>query len=139
VSRPATVLVVDDDAAMRTLLRDWLERDGYRVVEEPSADRLLAAARAARLDVVILDKEMPGRGGLDVLPTFRRQWPEVPVILITAFGGNAVAHEALRLGAHTYLEKPFQLRVLLEAVREATRRQGAGCGHEGRCDARPPA
>lgn len=121
---------------MRLLLRDWLERDGYHVLDEPSADRLLSVARASRLDVVILDKEMPGRGGLDVLPAFRRQWPEVPVILITAFGGSAVAQEALRLGAHTYLEKPFQLRALREAVREVTRRQGAG-GHEGRGDARP--
>jgi DNA-binding NtrC family response regulator len=116
-----TVLVVDDDPAMRTLLKDWLERDGFRVIEEPSADRLLAAARTTELDVVVLDKEMPGRGRFDVLPTFRRQCPDVPVIVITAFGGGVVAEEANRLGARTYLEKPFQLRALLEAVREATR------------------
>lgn len=132
---PATVLVVDDDPAMRTLLREWLERDGFRVVEEPSADRLLAAARTARVDAVVLDKEMPERGGFDVLPAFRRQCPEVPVILITAFGGSAVAHEALRLGARTYLEKPFQLRALLEAVREATSRRRAEPGWKGGLDA----
>jgi DNA-binding NtrC family response regulator len=116
-----TVLVVDDDPAMRALLKDWLERDGFRVLEEPSADRLLVTAQATPLDVVVLDKEMPERGGFDVLPTFRRQCPQVPVILITAFGGGAVAQEAMRLGARSYLEKPFQLRALLEAVREATR------------------
>lgn len=128
---PFTVLVVDDDPAMRTLLRDWLERDGFRVIDEPSADRLLLTASATPLDVVVLDKEMPGRGGFDVLPTFRQQCPEVPVILITAFGGGAVAQEAMRLGARTYLEKPFQLRALLEAVREATRddsRRDTQCG-----------
>ncbi len=118
---PFTVLVVDDDAGMRALLKDWLERDGFRVIEEPSADGLLAAAKATPLDVVVLDKEMPGSGGFDVLPSFRRQCPEVPVILITAFGGGAVAQEAMRLGARSYLEKPFQLRALLEAVRDATR------------------
>jgi two-component system response regulator AtoC len=126
---PPTVLVVDDDSAMRTLLRDWLERGGFRVIEEPSADRLLVAARMTPLDAVVLDKEMPGQSGFDVLPAFRRQWPEVPVILITAFGGGAVAEEALRLGARMYLEKPFQLRALLEAVRDATRGGSGPTGH----------
>jgi DNA-binding NtrC family response regulator len=135
MSRLATVLIVDDDPAMRTLLRDWLEHDGFRVVEEPSAERLLVAARSARFDAVVLDKEMPEQGGLDVLPAFRRQCPEVPVILITAFGGVGVAHEALRLGARTYLEKPFQLRALLEAVREATSRHKADSGRPGGVDA----
>jgi DNA-binding NtrC family response regulator len=126
---PFTVLVVDDDPAMRALLKDWLERDGFRVIEEPSADRLLVAAKTTPLDVVVLDKEMPGRGGFDVLPTLRRQHPEVPVILITAFGGGAVEQEAMRLGARSYLEKPFHLRALLEAVREATR-DDSQSGHQ---------
>lgn len=134
---PVTVLVVDDDAAMRKLLRDWLEREGFHVIEEPTADRLLAATRATRFDAVVLDKEMPERGGFDVLPALRRQRPDVPVILITAFGGGAVAQEALRLGARTYLEKPFQLRALIEAVREATREESQGGderGHSGVVD-----
>ena len=122
------MLVVDDDSAMRTLLKDWLERGGFRVIEAPSADRLLAAAKTTQLDAVVLDKEMPGQSGFDVLPAFRRRWPEVPVILITAFGGGAVAEEAIRLGARVYLEKPFQLRALLEAVRDATR---GGCPRTG--------
>jgi DNA-binding NtrC family response regulator len=120
----ATVLVVDDDPAMRALLRDWLEREGYVVLEEPSGERLLAAARAARFDVVILDKEMSDPGGFEVLPDFRRQCPETPVILITAFGGSRVAEEAVRLGAYRYLEKPFQLGAILEVVQEATRKGG---------------
>ncbi len=124
-----TVLVVDDDSAMRTLLKDWLERGGFRVLEEPSADRLFTAAKATHLDVVVLDKEMPGPSGFDVLPAFHRQWPEVPIILVTAFGGGEVAEEALRLGARAYLEKPFQLGALLEAVRDATR---GGSGQAGR-------
>jgi DNA-binding NtrC family response regulator len=125
-SEPVTVLVVDDDPAMRALLRDWLEREGFHVIEEPTAERLLAAAQTARFDALILDKEMPGTGGLDVLPTFRRQRPNVPVILITAFGGAEVAQEALKLGVRQYLEKPFQFGALLEAVRAATARSIAG-------------
>ncbi|MBI2494340.1 MAG: response regulator [Candidatus Rokubacteria bacterium] len=117
---PLTALIVDDDPAMRALLRDWLEREGFRVLEEPSGERLLALAQGTRFDVVILDKEMPGLGGFDVLPAFRRQRSEVPVILVTAFGGALVAEEALKLGARQYLEKPFQFRALIAAVRAAT-------------------
>jgi two-component system C4-dicarboxylate transport response regulator DctD len=131
-SEPVTILVVDDDPAMRALLRDWLEREGFQIIEEPSAERLLAVAQTARFDALILDKEMPGTGGFDVLPAFRRLRSDVPVILITAFGGAMVAQEALKLGAREYLEKPFQLRTLLEVVREATavasRRRAAGRG-----------
>ena len=137
-SEPVTVLVVDDDPAMRALLRDWLEREGFHVIEEPTAERLLAAAQTARFDALILDKEMPGTGGLDVLPTFRRQRPNVPVILITAFGGAEVAQEALKLGVRQYLEKPFQFGALLEAVRAATavppRRPVARCAKGGHVD-----
>ncbi len=115
-----TALVVDDDPAMRALLRDWLEREGFGVLEEPGGEELLTAARGtAAFDVVILDKEMPGVTGLDVLPTFRALRPDVPVILVTAFGGAQVAEEALKLGVHRYLEKPFQLRTLIETVRAA--------------------
>ncbi len=117
---PVTALVVDDDPAMRALLRDWLEREGFRVIEEPSGERLLTLAPGAHFDVVILDKEMPGLGGFDVLPAFRRRRPEVPVILVTAFGGALVEEEALKLGAQQYLEKPFQFRALIAAVRAAT-------------------
>ncbi len=119
-AEPVTVFVVDDDPAMRALLRDWLEREGFCVLEEPSGERFLVAAQEARFDVVILDKEMPGLGGLEALPAFRRQRPEVPVILVTAFGGARVAEEALKLGARQYLEKPFQFRALIAAVRAAT-------------------
>ncbi|OGK99984.1 MAG: hypothetical protein A3E31_14365 [Candidatus Rokubacteria bacterium RIFCSPHIGHO2_12_FULL_73_22] len=121
-----TVLVVDDDPAMRALLRDWLERAGYHVLEEESGERLLVAARTARFDAVILDKELAGLGGLDVLPLLRRHREQAPVILVTAFGGPRVAEEALRLGAHAYLEKPFSLNALLRTVRAATGRRPDG-------------
>jgi DNA-binding NtrC family response regulator len=117
--RAPTVLVVDDDPAMRALLRDCLERAGYRVLEEPSGERLLAAVGKVRFDIVILDKEMSEPGGFEVLPDFRRRCPQTPVILITAFGGSRVAEEALRLGAYRYLEKPFQLSAILQAVQDA--------------------
>jgi DNA-binding response OmpR family regulator len=110
------VLVVDDDADMRSLLRRMLESEGYQVAERDRGTHALDALRAGPIDLVILDKEMPGVSGLDLLPLLRREFPEVPVVFVTAFGGRHVAASALRLGATSYLEKPFRLGELREVI-----------------------
>jgi two-component system response regulator FlrC len=110
------VLVVDDDAEMRALLRRTLEFDGYLVTERDRGAHVLGALREAPFDLIILDKEMPEMTGLDVLPLLRREFPGVPVLLVTAFGGGQVESSALRLGATSYLEKPFRLSQLRDVV-----------------------
>ena len=112
----ARVLVVDDDAEMRTLLRRILEFDGFRVTERDRGIHVLAVLRETPFDLVILDKEMPEMTGLDLLPALRREFPRVPVLLVTAFGGRQVESSALRLGATSYLEKPFRLSQFREVV-----------------------
>lgn len=110
------VLILDDDLAMGALLKDFLEREGLRVIVESSAERAVATVELEQVDVVILDKEMPGMSGLDFLSYFRHRCRETPVILVTAFGGSHVAEEAFRRGATRYLEKPFRVAELLGAV-----------------------
>jgi DNA-binding NtrC family response regulator len=114
--RPTRVLVVDDDAEMRALVRRTLEFDGYQVTELDRGTHVVETLRGATFDLVILDKEMPGLTGIDLLPILRREFPKVPVVLITAFGGRQIATSALRLGATHYLEKPFRLGQLRDAV-----------------------
>jgi DNA-binding NtrC family response regulator len=115
--RPAArVLVVDDDDEMRILLRRTLEFDGYQVTERDRGTHVLEALRGAPFDLIILDKEMPGLTGLDLLPILRREFPQVPVVLVTAFGGRQIAASALRLGAASYLEKPFRLAQLRDVI-----------------------
>jgi DNA-binding NtrC family response regulator len=114
--RPARVLVVDDDAEMRTLLRRTLEFDGHQVTELDRGTHVVETLRRAPFDLVILDKEMPGLTGIDLLPILRLEFPRVPVVLVTAFGGRQVATSALRLGAASYLEKPFRLGQLRDAI-----------------------
>lgn len=115
--RPAArVLVVDDDDEMRALLRRTLEFDGYEVSERDRGTHVLEALRGAPFDLIILDKEMPGLTGLDLLPLLRREFPQVPVVLVTAFGGRQIAASALRLGAASYLEKPFRLGQLRDVI-----------------------
>jgi DNA-binding NtrC family response regulator len=115
--RPAArVLVVDDDDEMRALLRRTLEFDGYEVTERDRGTHVLEVLRGAPFDLIILDKEMPGLTGLDLLPILRREFPQVPVVLVTAFGGRQIAASALRLGAASYLEKPFRLGQLRDVI-----------------------
>lgn len=117
---PATVLVIDDDPEMLRVLGDFLGRQGHRVITDSCGECAVATLEVERIDAVILDKEMPGTDGLDLLSFFRRRFPEVPVILITAFGGPRVAEDAFRRGAAKYLEKPFRVMDLLGAVLTVT-------------------
>ena len=93
-----------------------LESDGYDVTEQSRATHVLETLRRAPFNLVILDKEMPGLTGLDLLPVLRREFPRLPVVFVTAFGGRQVASSALRLGATSYLEKPFRLAQLRDAI-----------------------
>jgi DNA-binding NtrC family response regulator len=112
----ASILVIDDDRDMRRLLRDFLIRGGYGVIEAATGDEAIRLIESAPIDVVILDKEMPGMNGFDVLAYLRRRRPETPVIFITAFGGPEVAEESRRRGARRYVEKPFRVTEVVETV-----------------------
>ena len=115
--RPS-VMIVDDDAEMRALLRDALERDGFDVRED-SGDRLVPLLEGRVPDAIVLDKEMTGVSGLDLLSYVRQRHPLVPVIVVTAFGGAEVEAEALRRGATYYIDKPFRVARLLAMLRAA--------------------
>jgi len=117
---PRMVMVIDDDAEMRAVLRDLLQREGFRVQEEAGAEQVIRVLESVRPDAVVLDKEMPGGDGLDLLAYIRRRHPSIPVVFITAFGGPAVQAEALRLGATRYVEKPFRVAQLLDTLRALT-------------------
>lgn len=118
---PIRLLLIDDDARLRGLLRDYLE--GNEVVSEEAADGAsgLQMLRAGTYDAVILDIMMPGMSGLDVLRKLR-QTSEVPVLMLTAKGDETDRVVGLELGADDYLAKPFSPRELLARVRAILRR-----------------
>ena len=119
---PPSVLVIDDDPDMRQVLSDFLQRSGYRVVEAANGQEGIFAAECEPIDAVILDKEMPGMNGLDVLSFFRHRCPRLPIIFITAFGGRDDEDESRRRGAWLYLEKPFRVAMVVEAVQSVLER-----------------
>jgi len=116
--RPS-VMIVDDDAEMRALLRDVLGRDDFHVREHSSGDGLVPLLEGWTPDAIVLDKEVTGANGLDLLSYIRRRLPSTPVVFVTAFGGSEVEAEALRLGATCYMDKPFRVARLLEVLRAA--------------------
>ena len=118
-----TILVVDDDADMRKLLRDFLQPHGYGVIEAASGEEAMLLVESEVIGIVILDKEMPGMNGLDLLSFLQRRCPSLPVIFITAFGGPQVAEESRRRGAARYMEKPFRVRSIVETVQDVIRRR----------------
>ena len=117
------VLVADDDRVIRRNLMVLLESAGYRPVEAADGNEALASIRASRPDAVLLDLKMPGRSGLEVLAELGPALADLPVIVITAYGGSAAAIEAMRAGAYDYLTKPFDLDEVLLTLGRALRQR----------------
>ncbi len=113
------ILVVDDDDEMRALLNEVLTEEGYEVEPAANGAEALIRLRTQSFRAIVLDKNMPGLSGLDLLPGLRTVCPETPVILITAFGDVSTYMEAMEKGAFEYVFKPFRMEELLQVLRRA--------------------
>jgi DNA-binding NtrC family response regulator len=118
-----TLLVVDDDSAMRQLLSSLFREHGYPVREAASAREALEQAREVEFDAVLSDIKMPGKTGIEMVGELRRIRPETPVVLMTAFGSIDSAVEAMRAGAADYITKPFEPEAVLLTVERALERR----------------
>ena len=116
------ILIVDDEARMRKLVRDFLEREGYDVSEAADGDQAVATFFEHKdIDLVILDVMMPGRDGWEVLKTIR-EYSRVPVIMLTAKGDEQDELHGFDLGVDEYISKPFSPRILVARVQALLRR-----------------
>ena len=120
---PRSILVVDDDLAMREMLASLFREHGYRALEAARADDALARLAEAEFDVVLSDIRMPGKSGIEMVGDVKRLRPATPVILMTAFGSVDSAVEAMRAGAFDYVTKPFEPEAVLFAVERAVERR----------------
>lgn len=118
----ATVLVVEDDAAIRRGVCDALRFNGYEVREAADGQAGLEAALADGVDLVLLDVLMPRRDGLSVLQELRKARPSLPVIFLTARGQEQDRVRGLRAGADDYVVKPFSAAELIARVEAVLRR-----------------
>jgi len=125
----AKVLVVDDDAAIRRLLRNTLTRAGYAVVAAADARGALSQAAAEHPDAVLLDLGLPDRDGLSVVPLLHAR-REAVILVVSARDAVEEKVAALDLGADDYVIKPFDTDELLARLRVALRHRGAGVANE---------
>jgi len=121
VSAPTRVLVADDEPAIRFVLRETLEEQGFEVAEADSGDAALRALAAGPFDVAFLDIRMPGPSGLEVLDQIRATGSDTAVVIITAQSTFENAVEAMKRGALDYLVKPFGMQEVLALVEKARR------------------
>ncbi|MFQ6110978.1 MAG: response regulator, partial [Nitrospinota bacterium] len=117
--RGAKVLIVDDDPEMCALLKDTLQDEGYSVDTAGSGAEALAKAASARFELVITDLQMKGIKGVELTRRLLRSDPELPIIIITAFGSIESAVESMKLGAYHYLTKPFRMEEVTVLVEKA--------------------
>lgn len=122
MSPTATVLVVEDDGAIRRGLVDALRFGGYAVHEAADGRAGLELGLALRIDLALLDLVLPGVDGFELLAKLRRSKPTLPVILVTARGAEPERVRGLKEGADDYVVKPFSARELLARVEAVLRR-----------------
>jgi two-component system phosphate regulon response regulator PhoB len=127
-----TILVVEDEAPLLTLLRYNLEKQGFRVEEATDGQEALLRVAEAAPDLILLDWMLPQLSGLEVCRQLRRRAPtrDLPIIMVTARTEDQDAVRALDTGADDYIAKPFVMEALLARIRALLRRS-AGVGAKG--------
>lgn len=121
-SAPDTVLVVDDELFLRELCAEIIADEGYRVVSASDATEGLRIARQTPVGAILLDLMMPGVSGFDALRAFGTEWPDIPVIIMTAHSSQSRVIDLLKCGAYDFLLKPFEPDDLVYATRRALER-----------------
>ncbi|HUI70059.1 MAG TPA: response regulator, partial [Spirochaetia bacterium] len=115
----STILIIDDEPGIRTVLRDILEDEGYSVIDAEDGIQGLAELAANPVDAVFLDVWLPNMGGMDVLKKMREQYPDVEVIMISGHANISLAVQATKMGAFDFLEKPLSLERTLIVLKNA--------------------
>lgn len=115
------ILIVDDEAAIRSSLLESLSSEGYDAEIAESGEEALAKCHGAVYDLVVTDLRLPGVDGLEILKALRNQGNATPVIMMTAYGDMDTALEAMNSGAYRFIPKPFKLGEMKKQVRAALR------------------
>ncbi|MCR5674984.1 MAG: response regulator transcription factor [Lachnospiraceae bacterium] len=127
-----TILVVDDEARMRKLVRDFLIKNDFSVIEASDGEEALDIffEKQSQISLVVLDVMMPKRDGYDVCREIRQYDRSVPIIMLTAKGEERDELQGFSAGADEYLAKPFSPKILVARIEAILRRTGAGTENE---------
>jgi DNA-binding NtrC family response regulator len=122
-SAEKTILVVDDESDLRDSLGKVLRKEGYVVLLAEGGERALELLASKHVDLVLTDLRMPQMSGMDLLRRIKQQWPDIEVLVLTAYGTIEGAVEAMRAGAYDFVTKPLKRAELVQAIRRAAERQ----------------
>lgn len=129
MTKPDKILVVDDESNLRTLVRSYLETEGFEVAEAADGAAAVRAVRSRKPDLVVMDIRMPGIDGIEALREIRT-FSDVLVIMLTARSEEADKLIGLSVGADDYVTKPFSPRELVARVKAQLRRSRLGRTHQ---------
>jgi len=120
-----SILIIDDEAAIRESLETLLELEGYRIVTAENGEEGLARIAERPFDLILLDFALPDRNGLEILTDIRDRDPNLAVIMITAYGTVENAVRAMQGGAVNFVQKPWDNEKLLADIRASVARRRA--------------
>lgn len=113
------ILVVDDDAIVIKSCRRILEAEGFEVSSVPSADKALEALKSYDFDLLLIDVKMPKHDGMYLMREIKKNWPEIPIIIMSGYPTPETIADVLKLGATLFIPKPFKPDELVKSVRQA--------------------
>jgi two-component system response regulator PilR (NtrC family) len=116
----ASVLIVDDERSMRDFLKILLEKEGHKVTTADNGEKALTILGNQLVEVIVSDIRMPGMNGIELLEAVKGEFPDLPVIMITAFASPDDAVSAMKHGAFDYISKPFNVEEIKSVIESAT-------------------
>ena len=119
---PRTILVVDDFDDTRLMLRTWLERRGFRVLEAENGIQAINQAESEAPDLIIMDMQMPELDGLSATRRIRMSLDSVPILAVSAYGADQFRELALAAGCNEYVSTPFEPATLEGIIRSLVQR-----------------
>lgn len=131
------ILIVDDEKNVLSSFKKIMTQDGYEIFTADNAEDGLSIARKGSIDLLIMDIRMPGMSGLEAFAKFKEIDPQMPIIIMTAFGTTETAIEAMQLGAYDYIIKPFevpQMKSLIEKALSAARKMKTKVAYEAKAE-----
>lgn len=114
-----SILIVDDEEMMRNLLNRILSREGYKISSAKDGVAALEMLEAEKINIIISDMKMPRMNGFELLKNVKREYPDIGVIIMTAYGDTYTVKDALLLGADEYITKPFKSYEIILVVERA--------------------
>jgi len=117
------ILVVDDEDIVLESCQAVFELEGFEAVLVPSADKALEAMKNDNFDLLLIDVKMPKKDGMYLMRKIKEQWPDTPIIVMSGYYTTETIQEAIRMGAATFIAKPFEPDELVKIVRQVIEKE----------------